>query len=101
MSDDRNRGDLPEAGVGASGGGPPAEGYPPSPRTDQQITDAVSAAFFLDPDFAERQFRIEVVDGVVQVMGAVRSEEERRRALAIARDVEGVERVVDDLVVER
>jgi osmotically-inducible protein OsmY len=96
---DRDSGTLPEAGVGASGGGPPEEGYPPAPRTDQQVTDAVYQAFFLDPDFSERQFRVETVGGVVRLGGDVRSEEEHRRALAIVTDVQGVQRIVDELVV--
>jgi len=95
---DRDRA-LPEAGVGASGGGPPSEGYPPSPRTDQQVTDAVYEAFFLDPDFGEKQFHVETIGGVVRLSGDVRTEEERRRALDIVTGVQGVQRVIDDLVV--
>lgn len=91
---------LPEAGVGGGGGGPPSEGYPPAPRTDQQVTDAVYQAFFLDPDFRERQFHVETVDGVVRLAGAVQSEEQRKRALSIVTEVQGVRRVVDELVVE-
>ena len=90
----------PEAGVGASGGGPPAEGYPPTPRTDQDIIDAVCAAFFLDPDLSTHQFQVESDDGVVTLHGYVRSEDERRRAIEIASDVEGVDRVIDDLIVQ-
>jgi osmotically-inducible protein OsmY len=89
----------PEGGVGASGGGPPAAGYPPAPRTDQQITDAVNAAFFLDPDFSEQQLRVETIDGVVRLAGDVRTEDERQRALDIVTAVEGVQRVQDELVV--
>ncbi len=95
---DRDRA-LPEAGVGASGGGPPEGGYPPEPRTDQQVTDGVRQAFFLDPTFDVHQFRIETVDGAVRLSGDVRSEEERRRALALVADVQGVRRVIDELVV--
>ncbi len=90
---------LPEAGVGASGGGPPPEGYPPPPRTDQQVTDAVRQAFFLDPTFSERQFRVETVGGVVRLAGDVRTEDERQRALEIVTAVPGVQRVQDELVV--
>ena len=89
----------PEAGVGASGGGPPAGGYPPDPRSDQQITDAVKTAFFLDPDFSERQFHVETIDGVVRLSGDVRTEDEHRRALDVVVAVEGVRRIVDELVV--
>lgn len=96
---DRDRATLPEAGVGASGGGPPPEGYPPAPRTDQEITDAVYQAFFLDPDFSERQFRVETIGGVVRLAGDVRTEEEHRRALAIVTAVQGVQRIEDELVV--
>lgn len=89
----------PEGGVGASGGGPPAEGYPPEPRTDQDIIDAVRTAFFLDPDFTTHQFEITSEDGVVTLRGFVRSEDERRRAITIVTDVQGVDRVVDELIV--
>ena len=89
----------PEAGVGASGGGPPEHGYPPEPRTDQEVIEAVRTAFFLDPDFADEQFEILSENGVVTLRGFVRSEDERRRAIDIASDVQGVNRVIDQLVV--
>ncbi len=95
---DRDRA-LPEAGVGASGGGPPAEGYPAEPRTDQQVADAVRDAFFLDPTFGERQFRISAEGGVVRLGGEVHNDAERRRALDITTGVQGVNRVIDELVV--
>lgn len=90
----------PEGGVGASGGGPPAEGYPPEPRTDQDVIDAVCAAFFLDPDLSTHQFEVVSDDGVVTLRGYVRSEEERHRAIDVAGDAEGVRRVVDELIVQ-
>ncbi len=89
---------LPEAGVGASGGGPPEEGYPEGPRTDQQVTDGVLAAFFLAPDLQDAQFHVETVGGVVRLAGRVRSEDARRRAVEIAAGVAGVQRVIDELV---
>lgn len=92
---------LPEAGVGASGGGPPAEGYPPEPRTDQQVTDAVRTALFLDPVLSVRQFHVETVDGTVRIWGEVSSPEERRKVIDLVTDVQGVQRVHDDLTVRQ
>jgi osmotically-inducible protein OsmY len=91
---------LPEAGVGASGGGPPAGGYPEEPRTDQQIAEGVRVAFFLEPDFEASQFHVEANGGVVRLGGVVRDEAERGRAIEIAAGVSGVSRVVDELVIE-
>jgi osmotically-inducible protein OsmY len=91
---------LPEAGVGASGGGPPAGGYPEEPRTDQQVVEGVRAAFFLEPGIEASQFHVESSGGVVRLGGVVRDEAERARAIEITSGVSGVQRVIDELVIE-
>ena len=90
---------LPEAGVGGSGGGPREQGYPEAPRTDQQVTDGVIAEFFLALDFEASQLSVETVSGVVRLVGKVRSEGDRRRAIEIAAGAAGVQRVIDALEV--
>ncbi|MBI2940278.1 MAG: BON domain-containing protein [Chloroflexi bacterium] len=87
----------PEAGLGSPG--PPAHGYPPEPRSEQDLIDAVNAALFLDPDLPTEQFEVTAENGVVFLHGVVRSEDERQRVLELARDVQGVRRVVDELFV--
>jgi len=87
----------PEGGLGSAG--PPEHGYPPEPRTDQQIIDAVRDVFFLDPYFTTEQFDIDCKDGVVFLRGFVLSEEDRNRAIEMVKNVPGVKRVIDELAV--
>lgn len=53
-----------------------------------------------DEALHERPVQVEVRDGVVYLSGIVRSEEEKERAEEIARDVEGVEKVVNEIEVQ-
>lgn len=87
----------PEAGIGSPG--PPAEGYPPEKKEDKEITDAVRAAFFLDPDLIESQYKVRTLDGIVYLSGFASTEDEMRRAVDVARGVEGVREVINEIVV--
>jgi len=87
----------PEAGVGSPG--PPAGGYPPERKEDKDITDAVEAAFFLDPDLAKGEFKVRTCNGVVYLSGLAQSEDEMRRAVDVARGVEGVREVINEISV--
>ena len=88
---------LPDAEVGGSGGWPPEEGYAEAPRTDQQLTDGVIAAFVVALDFQASQLSVETVGGVVRLVGKVSSEGDRRRAIEIAAGAAVVQRVIDSL----
>jgi osmotically-inducible protein OsmY len=69
------------------------------PRSDTALATEVQGRFFADD--LVRAGRIDVVarDGVVTVEGTAATEEAKQRALQLARDVEGVNRVDDRLSV--
>jgi hypothetical protein len=94
---EKQRGDpRPEAGVGASdssSGG----GIPLPPETDQEVTEAVRAAYFLDPILPEDVCDVVTIDRVVYLRGTVPSAALKRRAERVAARVQGVNRVVSEL----
>ncbi|HUX86791.1 MAG TPA: BON domain-containing protein [Chloroflexota bacterium] len=86
----------PSVGVGAgdsSSGG----GIPLPPETDQEVIDAVRTAYFLDPDLPENAFDVESVNHVVFLRGVVPTLDMKRRAEAVAAQVLGVNRVINEL----
>ena len=86
----------PEGGVGAgdsSSGG----GIPLPPENDQQVTEAVRMAYFLDPDMPDDAFEVLTIDRVVFLRGVVPSADMKHRAEQIASQVQGVNRVVNEL----
>ncbi len=74
-------------------------------RTVGQFTDDATIQLLVkkrligDPDVRGMRINVEVNRGVVGLMGEVRSEAERKRALEIASLVPNVERVVDRLYI--
>jgi hyperosmotically inducible protein len=68
---------------------------------DAWITAKVQAKYFLDTDVKGRNISVDTRQGVVTLRGEVESEGERRRALAIARNTDGVESLNDELRVVR
>lgn len=84
------------AGDGSSGGGTVLE-----PATDQQVENAVRAAYFLDPDLPADGFEVVSIDRTVYLRGVVPTVELKRRAESVAAQVQGVNRVVDELRVAR
>jgi osmotically-inducible protein OsmY len=54
----------------------------------------------LDDAVRSRSIDVTTVGSVVTVSGSVRSAAERQRAVALARETEGVTRVVDQLTVQ-
>lgn len=68
------------------------------PFTDEQVGDRVEARLNAEIHIVGAQAIVR--DGVVALHGTVRSEEDRMRALGIAREMEGVRRVDDALSVE-
>ena len=67
--------------------------------TDAGITTSVQAKYYSDDQVRGRTVSVLTQDGVVTLKGAVDSEAARQRAVALARDVEGVKEVRDELTV--
>ena len=80
------------AGDSSSGGG-----IPLPPETDQEVIDAVRAAFFLDPDLPADAFEIQSMDHVVYLRGVVGTRDIKQRAECVAAQVQGVDRVINEL----
>lgn len=67
-------------------------------RERTRIEDRVLDALWSDTRLARRRIDVdELEDGRVALIGTVRTDEERRRALRIARDVQGVIELSDEL----
>jgi hyperosmotically inducible periplasmic protein len=67
---------------------------------DAWITAKVQAKYFLDTDVKGRNINVDTRDGIVTLTGEVESEGERRQALAIARNTDGVKSVTDQLQIQ-
>jgi len=67
--------------------------------SDASLTTKIKAKMALDDLVKARAIDVTTERGVVTVSGSVSSQAERERALALARDTEGVTRVVDHLQV--
>ena len=69
-------------------------------RQRTRIEDRVMDALWRDKVLGRRRIdAAEIVDGVIELSGAVRSDVERGRAIAIAESVKGVGEVEDRMVV--
>lgn len=66
---------------------------------DSAITAKVKAKFVEDPVVSAMRLSVETLNGVVQVSGFAKSAEEERRALQLARSVDGVKSVRDGIEV--
>ena len=64
---------------------------------DSALTAKIKAKMALDDSVKALDVNVDTVDGVVTVTGKVRSRAERERALALARETDGVRQVVDRL----
>jgi osmotically-inducible protein OsmY len=64
---------------------------------DAAITAKVKAAIFKDPELKVTRINVDTFKGQVQLSGFVASEAERRRAEEVARSVDGVKAVRNDL----
>jgi hypothetical protein len=70
-------------------------------RQRTRIEDRVLDYLWGDPIIGRRRIDVkELEPGVVRLLGDVREERERRRALGLARRVPGVERVLDGLEID-
>jgi len=67
---------------------------------DSAVTAKVKTSLAADPITKARQINVETYKGVVQLSGFVDSDAERRRALVLARNVNGVSEVDDKMTVK-
>jgi hyperosmotically inducible periplasmic protein len=64
---------------------------------DASITSAVKAKFLADSDISGLRINVDTANGVVTLTGTVKSRAEAERAVMVARNTEGVTRVVNNL----
>jgi len=67
---------------------------------DSVITTKVKTALLVDPDVKSLDIGVETFKGVVQLSGFVNNAEQARKAVEIARSVQGVKSVKNSLVVK-
>jgi hyperosmotically inducible protein len=67
--------------------------------TDAAITTAVKSKFLADSDVSGMKIDVDTSNGVVTLSGTVPSAAEKRRAVQIARETDGVKSVKDNLKV--
>jgi hyperosmotically inducible periplasmic protein len=68
--------------------------------SDGALTAKIKAKMALDDRVKALDLNVDTVDRVVTVTGKVRTSAERERALALARETDGVRRVVDRTVID-
>lgn len=68
--------------------------------SDAAITAKVKAKFVEDPVVSAMRLNVDTMNGVVQLSGFAKSAEEERRAISLAREVEGVKSVRDAIQVQ-
>lgn len=64
---------------------------------DTVITTKVKAALVDDPTLKATEINVETFKGVVQLSGFVKTESEIARAVSLARNIEGVKSVKNDI----
>ena len=82
--------------IGGNSSAPPS-----SSASDLRITAVVRNHLNYDDELAGHRIQIDTRDGVVTLRGAVGSFEQRDRAARLAADVADVDRVVNQLTIER
>jgi hyperosmotically inducible periplasmic protein len=68
---------------------------------DAGITTAVKTKLLADPDVSGLKIDVDTTDGVVTLKGGVNSAVEKKRAIEIARETNGVKSVKDQLKIEK
>ena len=66
---------------------------------DTAITTKVKSAFAADPDVSMLRVSVKTVNGRVNLTGAVKNQDEKRKAEQVARGVSGVASVNNELTV--
>jgi osmotically-inducible protein OsmY len=67
---------------------------------DTWVTTRVKAAMFNEPTLKASEINVETFKGEVQLSGFVSSEEAIRKAVAVAKEVQGVKSVKNDMRVK-
>jgi osmotically-inducible protein OsmY len=67
---------------------------------DSRTTTRVKSAIYNEPELKVMSIHVSTEDGVVTLSGTVKSKAERTKAVQVARKVEGVKQVKNDLAVE-
>lgn len=67
---------------------------------DTVITTKVKSAIFSEPNLKSAEINVETFKGVVQLSGFVRSQADIDKAIAVARTVNGVKSVKNDMRVK-
>jgi hyperosmotically inducible protein len=88
---------APTTGIEGTPTEPGPGGLPP---TDPNITAQVKTKLLGDPDVAGLRIDVDTEGQVVTLTGTVKTEAEKSRAVQLAREVEGVLRVEDKLMVQ-
>jgi osmotically-inducible protein OsmY len=70
-----------------------------APTSDEGITTSLQAKYYGDEQVRGRNVSVATENGIVTLRGAVESETARQRAVALAREVQGVRDVRDELTV--
>lgn len=67
--------------------------------SDSAITTALKAKYAADREVAATSISVETLNGTVQLSGFAKSQNEKDKAAAIAREAKGVKSVRNDIVV--
>ena len=67
---------------------------------DSVITTKVKAAIFEEPTLKSLQIKVKTYKGVVQLSGFVDSDQNVKKAGEVAKSIEGVKSVINDLIVK-
>ena len=67
--------------------------------SDGALTAKIKSKMALDDHVKARDINVDTADSVATLTGVVASQDERKRAVQLARDTEGITRVVDKLVI--
>jgi osmotically-inducible protein OsmY len=68
---------------------------------DAALTAKIKSKMALDDHVKARAINVDTADSVVTLSGVVASKDERKRAVQLARDTDGITRVVDKLEVSK
>ena len=69
--------------------------------TDSRTTTRVKTAIYNEPELRVMAIHVATEEGVVHLTGTVKTRAERTKAVQVARKVEGVKQVKNDLALEQ
>jgi hypothetical protein len=89
---DGSGGSSESGAIATTGANATAAPVPGAPIDDSMVTSLIQARYFLDPAIKVRTIDVASANGVVTLRGQVASDDERAKALLLARTTRGVER---------